>query len=148
MSTQIEMMDQERTRYRGGHIVWLIVFFIAWVVRSVLKIAELEMDTAYTVLMAVLILSVLVQAYYAVRIKLVERRINRDASLKHALNNELVRLHQLKAWRASFFSVILFIVVVAVLSLFVDFNDFMLIFITAVLIGFGTYNTTVYLLDR
>ena len=148
MSTQIEMMDQERTRCRGGHIVWLIVFFIAWIVRSVLKIAELEMDTAYTVLMAVLILSVLVQAYYAVRIKLVERRINRDASLKHALNNELVRLNQLKAWRASFFSVILFIVVSAVVSLFVDFNDLMLIFITALLIGFGTYNTTVYLLDR
>jgi hypothetical protein len=148
MSTQIEMTDQERARYRGGHIVWLIVFFIAWVVRSVLKIAELEMDTTYTVLMAVLILSVLVQAYYAVRIKLVERRINRDASLKHALNNELVRLHQLKAWRASFFSVILFIVIAAVVSLFVDFNDLMLIFITALLIGFGTYNTTVYLLDR
>ena len=106
------------------------------------------MDTTYTVLMAVLILSVLVQAYYAVRIKLVERRINRDASLKHALNNELVRLHQLKAWRASFFSVILFIVIAAVVSLFVDFDDLMLIFITALLIGFGTYNTTVYLLDR
>ena len=32
MSTQIEMTDHERARYRGGHIVWLMVFFIALVV--------------------------------------------------------------------------------------------------------------------
>jgi hypothetical protein len=148
MSTQIEIVDEQRTRYRGGHITWLAVFFVAWVARSTLKVAELQMDTLHTVLMVVLIFSVLVQAYYAVRIKLVERRIRRDAALRDALNNELVRLHQLKAWRASFFSVILFIVLVAVLSLFVDFDDVMLIFITALVIGFGTYNATVYLLDR
>jgi hypothetical protein len=148
MSTQIEIADQRRTRYRGGHIVWLIVFFVAWLVRSILKVAELEMDTLHTGLLAVLIFSVLAQAYYAVRIKLLEREIRRDPSLRHALDNELVHLHQLKAWRAAFFTVILFIVLAAVLSLFVDFNDLMLIFITALLIGFGTYNTTVYFLDR
>lgn len=148
MSTPIEIADQRRTRYRGGHIVWLIVFFVAWVIRSILKVAELEMDTLHTVLLAILILSVLAQAYYAVRIKLLEREIRHDASLKEALNNELVRLNQLKAWRVSFFAVVLFIVLVAVLSLWIDFNDLMLLFITALVVGFGTYNTTVYFLDR
>jgi hypothetical protein len=68
--------------------------------------------------------------------------------LKDALNNELVQLNELKAWRASFFSVIGFIVVAAVLSIFMHINDIMLVFLTALLIGFGTHNTAVYLLDR
>ena len=68
--------------------------------------------------------------------------------MKDALNNELVQLNELKAWRASFFSVIGFIVVAAVLSIFMHINDIMLVFLTALLIGFGTHNTAVYLLDR
>ena len=68
--------------------------------------------------------------------------------LKDALNNELVQLNELKAWRASFFALLGSIVVAAVLSIFVQINDIMLVFLTALLIGFGTHNTAIYLLDR
>ena len=148
MNTNIELADRKRTRYRGGHVLWLIVFFIAWIVRSIIKIAELELDTLHGVVLAVLLISILFQAYYAFRMKSLEKEIKSDSTLKEALNNELVRLNELKAWRASFFSLIIFIVIAAILSLFVRFDDLMLIFVTALLIGFGTYNSTRYFLDR
>ena len=148
MNTQIEAADQKRTKYRGGHVVWLIVFFVAWVLRSVLKIGDYEPEGLHAALLGVLILSVLVQGYYALLINLLERQIRRDPVLKEALNNELVCLNQLKAWRASFFAVIMFVILAAVVSLFVQYRDPMLILITTLLVGFGTYNTAVYLLDR
>jgi predicted XRE-type DNA-binding protein len=70
------------------------------------------------------------------------RKIKKDPSLKDPLNNELVQHNELIAWRASFFSVIGFIDVAAVVSIFVHINDLMLIFLAALLIGFGTHNAT------
>lgn len=148
MTTQIEILDEKRRKYRGGHLIGFGVFFVAWIIRSVFKVVEIDTDLGYTILLIVLLLSVLVQMYFAVKAKTVEGEIRKDAFLKEALNNELIRLYELKAWRAAFFSVIGFVFLVAVASLFVKYNDVMLIFITAFLVGFGTYNITVYVLDR
>ena len=148
MTTQIEILDEKRRKYRGGHLVGFGVFFVAWIIRSVLKVAEIEYDLAYTILMILLLLSALFQAYFAVKGKAIEDEIKKEPHLKEALNNELIRLYELKAWRVAFFSVIGFIFLVAVASLFVEYNDVMLIFITTFLVGFGTYNIAVYVLDR
>jgi hypothetical protein len=108
----------------------------------------LNNDLLRTIVLAILILAVLFQAYFAIKNVLLEREIKKDPQLKDALNNELVQLNELKAWRASFFALIVFIVMAAVLSIFVQINDLMLVFLTALLIGFGTHNTAVFLLDR
>lgn len=68
--------------------------------------------------------------------------------MKDALNNELVQLNELKAWRVSFFAVIGFIVIAAITSFFIQINDLMLIFLTALLVGFSTHNAAVYFLDK
>ena len=143
MSEQIELFDRKRKKYRGGHVTGFIVFLIAWLVRTVLKIFELEMDTLHTLLLSVLILSVLYQGYFAVRLKLIERDIRNDPHLKEALHNELVRLNELKAWKTAFFAVIVFIVMMGILSLAVHIRDTMLIVLTTLLVGFGAFNTTV-----
>lgn len=148
MTTQIEIYDRRRKRYRGGGLIGSIVFFIAWMGYVILRLSCQTMDLLHTIVLVILILSVIIQAYYALRANLLERQIRKDPVLKDALNNELVQLNELKAWRASFFSVIGFIVVAAIASIFVQINDLMLIFLTALLIGFGTHNIAVYLLDR
>ena len=112
------------------------------------RISCLNNDLIPTIVLAVLILAVMFQAYFAIKNVLLEREIKKDPQLKDALNNELVQLNELKAWRASFFALIVFIVVAVFLSIFVQINDIMLVFLTALLIGFGTHNTAVYLLDR
>ena len=148
MTTQIEIFDQKRMRYRGGGLIGSIIFFIAWIGYVILRISGQNMVLLHTIVLAILILSVLFQAYFAIRNTLLERKIKKDPILNEALNNELVQQNELKAWRASFFSVIGFIVVAAVTSIFIQINDLMLIFLTVLLIGFGTHNIAVYLLDR
>ena len=132
----------------GGGLIGSAIFLIAWIGYVVIRISCLNIDLLRTIVLVVLILAVLFQAYFALMNVLLEREIKKDPQLKDALNNELVQLNELKAWRASFFSVIGFIIVAAVLSIFVQINDIMLVFLTALLIGFGTHNTAVYLLDR
>jgi hypothetical protein len=98
--------------------------------------------------MVVLIVSLLIQAYYAVRTNLLERKIRKDAQLKAALNNELIQLNELKAWRAAFFAMLGFIILTGVFSVFVQIDDLMLVLLTLLLVGFGAHNLAVFLLDR
>ena len=148
MTSQIEILDDKRRRYRGGHLIGFGVFFVAWIIHSVLKVAEIENDIVLPILLIVLLLSALFQAYFGIKGKRIEDEIKSDPHLKEALNNELIRLYELKAWRAAFFSVIAFLFLVAVISLFVEYNDVMLIFLTTFLVGFGAYNIAVHVLDR
>jgi uncharacterized membrane protein YcfT len=148
MTTKTEIMDQKRKKFRRGYIIWLVVFFIAWIARSVLKIFELEMDLLETILLVILLLSVSIQAFYALKDNLLNLKMKKDPLLREAMNDELVQLNELKAWKTAFFSLIGYIIVVAIVSLFITFNDQMLIFVTALLIGFGSYNTAVYILNR
>lgn len=148
MTTQIEIYDQKRKYYRGGGLIGSIIFFLAWIGYVIIRLSSQAADTARTIVLVVLILSVIVQAYYALRVNLLERNIRKDPEMKSALNNELVQLNDLKAWRASFFAVIGFVVITAITSFFVQINDLMLIFLTALLVGFGTHNAAVYFLDK
>jgi hypothetical protein len=148
MTSQIEIFDERRRKYRGGLILGSLIFFLAWIGYVIYRISEQELELLHKGLLTILIISVLFQAYFAIRYNLLEKKIREDPFLKEALHNELVRLNELKAWRASFFSVIGFIILAAVASIFVQINDLMLVFLTALLIGFGTHNVAVYLFDR
>jgi hypothetical protein len=148
MTNQIEMYDRKRKKYRGGHILGFIVFFIAWIVRTLIKMLELKLGTLYTGSMIVLLLAIAVMAYFAARLIIVERKIRKDPILKEALYNELVRLNELKAWRIGFFSLIVFIILAAYLIIAELLKDPMLLVVGALLVGIGSYNITVYLLDK
>lgn len=148
MSNDIEIFDQRRRKFRGGGIIGNIVFFAAWVVRSTLKIAEAGTPILYTILMAVLLLSIAWMAYFGFRLIAVERKIKNDPRLKEALYNELVRLNELKAWRTAFFSLVVFIIFAGYLVVALPIKDPMLIIITALLVGFGAKNISTYFLDK
>jgi hypothetical protein len=148
MTDQIETFDKKRKKYRGGHILGLIVFFIAWIARTLIRMLELKLGTLYTSIMIVLLLAIAVMAYFAARLIIVERKIRKDPILKEALYNELVRLNELKAWRTGFFSLIVFVLLAAYVIVAGLLKDPMLLVVTALLVGFGSYNITVYILDK
>jgi hypothetical protein len=148
MTTKIESFYQLRKKYRGAHVFGFGVFVSAWIARAIYKIAKLNMEYLHLVIFIILLLSLAYLAYFAIRFNIIERKIKEDLSLREALHDELFQLNELKAWRTAFFSVISFNVLVAILSLFVVFEDLMLIFITTLLIGFGSYSLTLYILDR
>lgn len=148
MTTKIEMMDEKRKKIRGGHLAGYFVFLVTWLIYAWMRIAGVEIEGLHTVVMTILILAVLFQSYFAVMHLKFERDIKKDPSIGTALNNEWVRLNELKAWRIAFFAVLGFIVFAAVLSFFVEYKDIMLVFLSVPLIGFGAYNLTIYLLDK
>ncbi len=148
MTNQIEIYDQKRRKYRGGHLVGAVVFFAAWIVRSVIKTLELEMETLHTIVFGVLLAAIVWMAYFAVRLIAIERAIKKQPTLKEALYNEVVRLNELKSWKIAFFSLILFHIAAAYLVIMVPIKDAMLPIVTGLLVGFGAYNLSVYILDR
>jgi hypothetical protein len=148
MTTQIEIFDRDRKRFRGGLLVGSVIFLVAWFGYILVRISPQPMQLFHTVVMVILLASIVVQAYFALRTTLLERHIRQDAQLKAALNNELIQLHELKAWRAAFFSMLGFIVITGIFSLFVQIDDLMLVLLTMLLVGFGAHNLAVYLLDK
>jgi hypothetical protein len=148
MTTTIEQMDLKRKRYRKGHVIWSLVFLGAWLIRSGLKIFEVETDFVYTILLIILLLAIALQTFYTLKDQGLKAEMRDNPHLEGALRDELVQYNELKAWRTAFFALIGFIVFSAILSLIIQINDIMYIFITALLIGFGAYNTRVYFLNR
>ena len=148
MTTQIEIYDQDRKRYRGGLLIGSLIFLLAWFGYILVRILPPPIDLFRTRVLVVLSVSLVVQAYYAFRTTLLERRIRQDAQLHEALNNELIQLNELKAWWAAFFAVLGFIMITWVFSLFVQIDDLMLVLLTMLLVGFGAHNLAVFLLDR
>jgi SNF family Na+-dependent transporter len=148
MTTKIEQLDRKRKQYRQGHLIWSLIFLTAWLVRSALKIFDVETDLVYTVLLVILLLAIALQTFYTLKDQGLKAELRNDPHLKDALHDELVQLNELKAWRIAFFALMGFIVLSAILSLIIDIKDMMYIFLTAMLIGFGAYNTSVFYLNR
>lgn len=148
MTSTIEQLDHKRRQYRRGLLIWSTVFLAAWIVRSTLKIFAIDTDLGYSILLAVLLLAIGFQVFFAIKEQGLKTEMRNEPRLKAALNDERVQLNELKAWRTAFFALIGFIVFSAILSLIVQINDLMYIFLTALLVGFGAYNASVYWLNR
>ena len=148
MASKIELLDKKRKKYRKGYVTGFFVFLAAWIVRSAMKTLGYGTDCLQDGLVALLILAALVQAFYVRKEAQLKDEFRNDKVVADALNDELVQLNELKAWRIAFFALIGYITLIAVLSFFVVFNDLMMLLITAILIGFGAYNAAVYFLNR
>lgn len=148
MTTQIEIYDQDRKRYRSGLLIGSLIFLLAWFGYILVRILPQPVDLYITLVLVVLSISLVVQPYYALRTTLLERKIRQDAQWHEALNNELIQLNGLKAWLAAFFAVLGFIVITGLFSFFDQIDDLMLVLLTMLLVGFGAHNLAVFLLDR
>ena len=150
MSNKIEIYDHKRKKLRGGYILGDIVFLIAFIARSALKIGGTQAGTLWSILHIILVLALVCIAYFGIRLALTERTIRRDALLKEAIYNELDRLNELKSWRIAFFSLIFLNLIAAYLfHIFaLPLKDPIVLIIISLLVGFGSFDTARYLLDR
>jgi hypothetical protein len=148
MTTRVEIFYQMRKKYRRAHVFGLSIFTSVWIARSIYKVTKLNMEELHLAIFLILLLSLAYMAYYAIRLNIIERKIKREPLLREALHDELFRLNVLKALKTAFFSVIGFNVLAAIVSLFINNEVLMLIFITILLIGFGSYSLTLFILER
>lgn len=150
MSNKIETYGQKRKKFRGGYLLGDIVFLIVFIARSAMEIAGKRAGTLWTVLNAVIVLSILWMIYFTTRLVIVVREIRRDPLLKEALNNELDRLNELKSWRVGFFSLIFFnLIALYVFHIMaVPLKEPVILLIISLLVGFGSFDIARYVLDR
>lgn len=148
MANQIEIFDQKRRKYLRGFLFGLVIFFLTWLLRFILRANDIGTQAVQVAILVILILCILLQAYFAINLKITVSKIKKDPQLYSALYNELVRLHELKAWRVAFFSSLGSVVLIAVLSFFMPVRDIVFIALTAILAGSGGYHSAFYYLDR
>ena len=129
-------------------MIWLFIFFGAWLVWTTIKVFDLEMDKLELITLICLLFSVSVQAYYAFKDRYLRSKMRQDPQLKEILNDELEEYNRLRAWRTAFISLVVYIILLGILSFWVHFGDLFLLIITGLLIGFGTYNTSVFIRNR
>ena len=149
MSSKIEMYDQKRKKYRGHFILSYGVAFIAFIVRSILKIVGTQAETLQTsgyISMGLAFLCIC----FGIRLALTERTIRKDPLLKEAIYNELDRLNELKAWKIAFYSLILFNLAAVYLFhiMALPLKEPVMLMVASLLIGFGSFGLARYLLDR
>lgn len=148
MTTNLEYFEQKRSHIRRNFLIWSTVFFVTWFVRSALKLAEVENDLIYTVLLIVLLVSLGFQVVFMLKDHSLDTEMKKHPQIREAMDDELVLLNELRAWKIAFFVLVGFILFAAVLSIVMRINDPMLIYITALLVGFGSRNMAVYTLNR
>jgi len=150
MSNKIETYGQKRKKFRGGYLLGDIVFLIVFIARSAMEIAGKRAGTLWTVLNAVIVLSILWMIYFTTRLVIVVREIRKDPLLKEALNNELDRLNELKSWRVGFFSLIFFNLIALYVFhvMAVPLKEPVILLIISLLVGFGSFDIARYVLDR
>jgi len=147
MKKDIEFLDRRRRRYIKIYFLSLAVFNLAWIPRLILKSMAALPVTADRILIAALALTVPFQGYSSIALASINRKIRKDPHLKSALNNELFLIHDMKAWKAGFFSMAGCLTVFSVVSLFLRF-DVIPVAMTALWTGMGGYNISLYYLDR
>lgn len=148
MAVEFEALNQKRNAYRRGYLFGLGAFLLAWLVRSAVRLIHLGGGLLDGLLIALLVICVGVQAYFALQENLLRVKMQKDPVCREMMMDELVRLNELKAWRTAFFALIGYILALAILSCFVVIQDLMMVLITALLIGFGAYHAAAYRLNR
>ena len=149
MSNKIETYDRKRKKSRGHFILSFGVFFMAFIVGSVLKIVGTQAETLWTIRQVVMGLAFICLCF-GIRLALTERTIRKDPLLKEAIFNELDRLNELKSWKVAFYSqTILTLVAVYLFHIFeMPLKEPITLIITYWQVGFGSFELARYFLDR
>jgi magnesium-transporting ATPase (P-type) len=147
MTDRIERFDRERKYLRGAQIVAMVLFFINWVIFCGLEISGSGEGKFAKTMLIFIYAFVAALVLIGIRLRRNAYLINHDPVLKEALNNELVRLNRLRAWKAAFFGMLVCLVMTGILSQLFEIKN-LLILSSAVIVGLGTRNIVFYLLDR
>ena len=149
MSNKIEIYDRKRKKSRGRFILSFGIFFIAFIAWSVLKIANTQAGTLWTIRQVVLGLAFLCICFN-IRLALIEREIRKDPLLKEAIYNELDRLNELKAWKIAFYSLTILTLISIYLFhiLAVPLKEPIILIITYWLVAGGSFSFARYFLDK
>jgi len=148
MSSEIEFWEKRRMRYLEGLLVGFVVFMILSIIRFFFRTSGLNSTPIGYVVLGGMVSSVLVLALGTYGLAKMSARFKQNPALKEALMNELVTYIELKSWKAAYIGAIATTVFFAITCFFYPVYDPVLISLTAIVAGAGSYFLTFYIKYR
>jgi heme/copper-type cytochrome/quinol oxidase subunit 4 len=148
MVEDIELFDRKRRAYYRGWVIGFVLFTVFWVVRFALKWAGIQSEILDWVLGIGFALVIPWQFYFLIKMNSLRRRAKNSPELSALLQDELVKYHELRAWKFGFIAMAACLGVFVVLSVFLDLKDTSAVVFTALWAGFGGYHLSFYYLER
>jgi hypothetical protein len=146
--THIELFERKRRGFYRGWLVGFILFTVFWILRFALRWAGVQSDILYLALAIGFVLVIPLMFYFIVRMDSLRRQAKNDPELKALLQDELVKHHELKAWKYGFIAMAVCLGVFVVLTAFLDIKDTNAVIFTALWAGFGGYHLSFYRMEK
>jgi uncharacterized membrane protein YhaH (DUF805 family) len=148
MAENIELFDRKRRAHYRVWVIGFIIFTVLWVLRFGLKWAGIQSEILDWVLGIGLALTVLLMFYFIIRMDSLRRLARNNPEIMALLQDELVKYHEMKAWKFGFIAMAACLGVFVVLSVFLDLKDTNAVVFTALWAGFGGYHLSFYRMER
>jgi len=148
MATNIELFDRKRRACYRGWVTGFIIFTVFWVLRFSLKWAGIQSEILDWTIGICLALTIPLMFYYIVRMDSLRRLARNNPELNALLQDELVKYHEMKAWKYGFIAMAACLGVFVILSVFLDLKDTNAVVFTAFWAGFGGYHLSFYRMER
>jgi hypothetical protein len=148
MALDIELFDRMRRAYHRGWVIGFVIFTVLWLLRFGLKWAGIRSEILDWGLGIGLVLTIPLMLYFIIRMDSLRRLAKNNPELKALLQDELVKYHEMKAWKYGFIAMAACLGVFVILSVFLDLKDTNAVVFTAFWAGFGGYHLSFYSMER
>lgn len=148
MTDPIEALDLKRRRFLAIYVISFGVFFVTFVARFILRNAGAlsgRFDWPLGILFG---LSLPLQAYGAMGLNTVRRKIKCEPEKYAALYDELVKYQELRAWKFGFIAMAVCLAVFCIVAIFHGIKDIPSPLLISLFAGFGGYYLSFYLMNR
>lgn len=144
--SKIEIFDLKRMQFLKGQIAGVILFLVVSITEMILRFSGVSILRIRMISLPLLFFSVLMQAYFVMKMALLQKEIDQDQDLKNALDNELVNLNRMKAWRTAFIVLAITSGIFGVLAIFLPVDP-VYAALTSIVAGAGGYNLGFFVLE-
>jgi hypothetical protein len=148
MTNDIESIDRKRRTILRTYLIGAAIFFASWMTRFILRETGVLLDWLDWVIAVPFAAGLSVLLYSFFGLNQVRRKIAADPDLKEALNDELVRLNNLTAFKYGFFAMMGGLVFFAVFNFLLPVKDFNAVILTLFMVGSWGYILAFYRLER
>jgi hypothetical protein len=149
MNDLIETLDRKRRRYLLGYLIGFVAFFIVWLARFFLRETGLLSDRMHSLVVVFLWITIPVQGFFAVGLNRIKSAIKKDPQLCEALHDELLRQHEIRAWRYATIAMAICLAIFFVVNTFLlPIKDLNAVILTTLFAGAAGYQLSFYFMNR
>jgi hypothetical protein len=148
MMESVDLFDLKRRAYYRGWVIGYSIALVFWVLRFAFRWAGVQSEALDWVLGIGFALTVPLMFYFLIRMDSLRRRARNNPELTRLFQDELIKYHELKAWKFGFIAMAACLGMFVILSVFLDLKDTNAVVFTALWVGLGGYHLSFYRMER